>query len=94
MISRDRVPYLIGNRKVFRLNKENCQRLLHAIVDTNTHVHDSDSTSIRDGELLYGITIGRADAVFSVSVPVGSEARFNEIMGHSVLEPPLELHTN
>ncbi len=92
MINRERTPWLIGNRKVFRLSKDNCQRLLHAILATNTHVYDMDSTSFSSrGYLIQGVTIGKADALLAVSVPTGSEGRFNDIIGYDILEEPLQI---
>ncbi len=90
-INRDRSPYLIGNRQIFRLTEENCKRLLKAIVATSTHIYDSDSTSFKDGELLYGVKLHQADAIFSVSVPTDKVWLFNYIMGSPILEQPIEL---
>lgn len=96
----NRTYWVIGDTKIFRLSKNNCQRLLAAIVASEARLEGSDSFSFyktylnntgKAGELIEGITLGRADAAFSVSIPAGNEEIFDRWMGGNYREEPLEI---
>jgi hypothetical protein len=92
----DRTYYHIGNLKVFRLSKDRCQRLLYAILACQGQIHDCMTFSLdcKTGKLLDGIPVGKADAVFSISIKKGTEDLFRGIMGEALLEVPPTIHVN
>lgn len=102
-MSIDRNYYIVGEHPPFRLSKDNCQRLIAALVAANARIEDSDTFSFykgyinkkdNKGDLIEGITLGRADAIFSISIPVGNEEIFDRWMGGNIRELPPEIHGN
>jgi hypothetical protein len=93
----ERSKWLVGDRKVFRLSKDNCQKFLHALLVCDGKIHGLHSSSIdRQNNKIYdGIRVGSADALFSISIKKGTEDTFRDIMGDpNCLEVPIELHLN
>lgn len=88
--------YVIGEDPPFRLSKDRCQRLLAAIVASSARITDSDTFSFHHGTgaLQQGITLGRADAIFMISIPEGSEKIFDHHMGENIREIPPEVGVN
>lgn len=87
--------YDVGEHKILRLSKDNCQRFLHALVASRGRVVDSISFSYNgSGVLLEGIKAGSADALFRVSLPAGNEKLFESIFGEGTLEEIPEICLN
>jgi hypothetical protein len=89
--------WYVGDRKPFRLSKNRCQRLLYAILVCDGKIHDCQTFSLdrKTGKLLDGIPVGKADAVFSISIKNGTEKLFSEIMGETdILEEPIIVYGN
>lgn len=97
-----RTYWVVGENPHFRLSKDNCQRLIAALVASGGRIEDSDTFSFyksflnipKKGELIEGITLGRADAIFSISIPAGNELIFDRWMGGSFLEKPSKIQVN
>jgi hypothetical protein len=93
----DRTYWYIGDRNIFRLSKDRCQRLIHALLVCNGRIHDSQTFSLdhKTGKLLDGIPVGKADAIFSISIKKGTEDLFCEIISDpNCLEEPIKVQVN
>jgi hypothetical protein len=88
--------YIVGDHPPFRLSKDNCQKLLAALVACGGRINDTDNFSFdrTTGKLYEGITLGRADALFSISIPAGREEIFDYWMGENIRELPPEIFLN
>lgn len=85
----------VGEEPPFRLSKDRCQRLLHALVACDGRITDSMSFSFnKDGSLRTGIKIGSADALFRITLPIGMEDIFDSILGKNLRTEPPQIHMN
>jgi hypothetical protein len=84
----------VGDRVVFRLSQKRCAAFLHALVVCDGQIHDTHSLDIHDGKIIYNMKPHECAVLFRISLPVGAEAQFEEIMGPGVLEEPRKVHLN
>lgn len=86
---KERKYWCVGDRKPFRLSRGRSARLLYALVACDGAIHETFSLDFRDGEAFRGMPSHECAAVFLISLPVGAEGRFEEIVGPGFLtEPP------
>jgi hypothetical protein len=89
----DRTYWYVGDREVFRLSKDNCQKFLRALVMCGARIHDCLSTCSHNGKMTYDVRPHQMDACFALNLPRGLEKNFEEAAGFP-LEEPIKIHCN
>jgi hypothetical protein len=89
MPSHKRNYWDIGDSEPFRLSKDNCQKLVEALVLCGGEVTSTFTLDDHAGEWRHGLKAHQAAVLIRVSIPEGREDRFREILGHPIEEPPV-----
>jgi hypothetical protein len=87
LIPGERKYWDVGEEPPFRLGKDACQKFLLALAMCNGKIHDVDSLDIlwRSGEVIHNLKPHEIAVLFRISLPVGMDTRFEDIMGKKVL---------
>lgn len=91
---KERKYWRVGERIVFRPSKQRSQDFLAALVICDGKIHDTFSLDVYDGAIQNNQKPHEIAVLFSISLPVGAESRFEEIMGGKCLEEPPVIHLN
>lgn len=86
--------WCVGDQKPFRLSRERSTKLLYALVACDGAIHEVFSLDIRKGETLYNMQPHECAVLFLISLPLGAEGRFEEIIGMGFLTEPPRVFAN
>lgn len=85
-----------GDQTIFTLSKDKCHKFVHALVACDGQIHDSYSHGFTwcEGQQEPGMKLHQIDVLFRISLPVGAEDKFEEIIGHKCLSEPPQIVLN